>query len=56
MKKTPEEMAEHIRAAINNANAVMQEAADEGYLIEIYAGPGLPPIIEVESIKLNRSL
>lgn len=56
MKKTPEEMAEHIRAAIDNANGVLKEASDEGYKVELTAWSGSLSRIEVDSITLNLNL
>lgn len=35
MKKTPEEMAEHIRDAICNANSVIEDAEKEGYSVQL---------------------
>lgn len=54
MKKTPEEMAEHIREAIKNANAVIDEAYKEGYRVELalIGDSG----VSVERIILNREL
>ena len=33
--RTPEEMAEHVRAAIKNANGVIKEAESQGYTIDL---------------------
>ena len=57
MKRTNEEMADHIREAIRNANAVMKEAVEEGYEIDLLLDYCFEPrLIVVESISITKSL
>ena len=53
MKRTPAEMAEHIRAAIENANGVLKEATAEGYKVELTVVNGYDPRISVDSIEIK---
>lgn len=58
MEKTPQEMAEHIRAAVANLNAVLKEAQAEYFKTDLYINglDGCTGSIGVKSIQIVKTL